>query len=337
MTVGRWFRVLGRSAIGGGLLIVASAGSAVHAECGTKGANGPAAITVGPPIVPSSSLRSRVGPPSDLVLETFRKAGAADVAEHRLTDREWAQFDAALASLPRFQIEVLRRHLRRISFVSASTSMGTALTSLAETCDEGPAQYDITLRATLFNEGLTDFLNRKERGLFADDGSGYQVHIDAGDMGALPYILLHEATHVVDLSLGVSELSPNPFKDGIWGDGRGFAPPYRNNPVNSILWRGGSKVPLARAANLYRGLGETPFVSNYAAAAPGEDIADTVAWQQLSTRYDVKLRIEVRDATGKRIHTLAPLDSPLVRKRFAAVEQLLAGSLTPAADVETRN
>ena len=311
------------------LLIGAVPAAAAKAECSSS-------VPGAAPIDPSISLRSRVGPPSPLVLDTYRKAGAADVAEHPLTDREWKQVDAALASLPPFQMEVLKRHLRRISFVSATTSMGTALTSAAETCSELP-QFDITLRSTLFTDDLTTFLNRKEQGLFEDDGSGYRVQIQAGKMSALPYILLHEGTHVVDLALGIGALSPNAFRDGVWSKGRDFAPTYSSNAINGILWRGGKKIPLARAKDLYRELRVTPFVSNYAATAPGEDLAETLAWQQLSTRYRVKLRVRVRDGTGKRIYELEPLKSPLVKARFAAVEELLAGTITPAARISTQN
>ena len=329
MSIGWKRHVLACCAIGASLLGAAIPASAAPIECSR-------AVAAAPPIDPATSLRSRVGPPSPLVLETYRKAGAADVAEHPLTEREWAQVDAALASLPPFQMQILKRHLRRISFVRATTSMGTALTSPAETCG-GPAQYDITLRSTLLTDDLTAFLNRKEQGLFEDDGSGYRVHIEAGKMSALPYILLHEGTHVIDLALGVGELSPNPFRDGIWGKGRDLAPPYSSNAVNGLLWRGGKKIPLAEAADLYRGLGKTPFVSNYAAAAPGEDFAETVAWQQLSTRHRVKLRIEVRDRSGNKVYRLDPLKSPLIQRRFAAVEKLLSGRLAPVASIKAQD
>ncbi len=324
MDIRQRLHFMARYVIGGSLLITAVPVGAAEAECGRD-------VAAAPPIDPSTSLRSRVGPPGPLVLDTYRKAGAADVAEHPLTDREWEQVDAALASLPPFQKEVLKRHLRRISFVSATTRMGTALTSPAESCG-GPAQYDITLRSTLFTEDLTTFLNRKEESLFEDDGSGYRVHIEAGKMSALPYILLHEGAHVVDLAHGIGALSPNPFREGIWGKGRDFAPAYSSNAIDGLPWRGGKKIPLAGAADLYRGLGKTPFVSNYAAAAPGEDLAEIVAWQQLSTRHRVKLRIEVRDGAGRPVYKLEPLRSPLVRSRFAAVELLLTGKLAPSAD-----
>lgn len=337
MKPGWKFRTVARFAIGTSLLVAAETRGAAQAECSEGGANAAAAAT--PPIDPATSLRSRVRPPSESVLQTYRDAGAQDVAGHKLTDDEWAAVDAALTSLPALHKEVLKHHLRHISFVDATTSLGTALTSTVETCG-GPAQFDITLRSTLFFEDLTTFLNRKEQGLFEADLSGYQVHIEAGNMSAMPYILLHEATHFVDNSLGVSARSPNPLKDGIWGSGRrDLAAPHDSNPISGILWRGGKKVPLGAAADLYRGLGASPFVSLYAATAINEDFAETVAWQQLSAQAGIKLRIEVRDRHGERIYELEPLKSPLVRARLTTVEELLAGARVafPAASSPATN
>jgi hypothetical protein len=263
-------------------------------------------------------------------LETYRKAGAVDIKQHPLNDAEWAAVDAAIAALPPLHQQILKHRLRRLSFVDAPSSTGNALTSRVETCG-GPAQFDITLRSTLFEDTITDVLNRKEAILFEADSSGYEVHIEAGEMPALTYIFLHEATHVVDQTLRFAERRPNALRDGIWADSvRALAAPYDNNPVSRILWRGGPKVPLGQAPALYQGLSKTPFVSLYAAAAASEDIAETVAWQQLSTRFGVQLRIEVSDGNGKVVYALEPLESPLFRARFAGVETFLASRLPPA-------
>lgn len=303
-----------------GLVAGAAASAAPSAPSPT-----PQAESCSIPFDPAASLRARVGPPSALVLETYAGSGARDVASHRLTDAEWAKVDAAIAALPRLHRDVLQRHLRRISFVDTASGGGNALTSAAES-ECGDRLFDLTFRAGLFEESLTAFLNDKEAGLFEPDASGMRVHIEAGGMDVLPYILLHESTHIVDGVLGISGDDRSAFRQDIWtpGERRMLLPPYDANPVAGIAWRGGAKAPLGRAAELYRGLSRTPFVSLYASAAAPEDLAETVAWQQLATRFDVELLIEVKRADGGTVFRYAPLESPHVRARFTAVEALLA-------------
>ncbi|MET3711916.1 hypothetical protein ABIC65_002625 [Sphingomonas trueperi] len=273
---------------------------------------------------PASPLRARVGAPPPDILDAYRRSGAKDVRPHRLTDAEWKTVDAAIAALPRVHRDVLQRHLRRISFVDASSGAGNALTSRGEPAC-GEALFDLTLRAGLLGESLTAFLSGKESGLFADDGSGMTVRIEAGAMPAAPYILLHESTHIVDGVLGLSEKKDAAFRREVWdaAQSKAFVPELATNPINGIAWRGGAKLPIGDAANLYRGLRQSPFVSLYASVAPSEDLAELVAWQQLSARWQVPLRIVVRRADGATAFEYKPLEAPAVRARMASASALL--------------
>lgn len=274
---------------------------------------------------PASSLRARVAPPSERILSIYVESGAGDVKTHQLTDKEWVAVDAAIDALPRLHRQILQQHLRHISFVDTASGAGNALTSIVET-ECGKGLYDITLRAGLLREDLTQFLNGKEAGVFAQDGSGYSVHLEAGNMASLNYILLHEGTHVVDAVLGLAADDANPLRAGIWkrGERRALLPPYDDSPINDVLWRSGKKIPFALAIGVYQGLSASPFVSLYASGAVSEDIADTVAWQQLSRRFGVKLEVQVRDPDGTITYRYEPLKSPLVRRRFKVVEALLS-------------
>jgi hypothetical protein len=274
------------------------------------------------PFDPATRLRARVGEPSSEVLEAYRGSGATGVGPHSLTDAEWRQVDAAIAALPRRHRDILQQHLRRISFVEASTGAGNALTGRVN-AECGEALFDLTLRAGLFRETLSGFLTTKEAGLFKDDGSGTTVRIEAGEMPAVPYILLHESTHIVDGVLGLS--TRDAFREGIWAKegGRALAPGLAANPVGSIAWRGGAKRPIGEAAALYTGLRQTPFVSLYGSAAPGEDLAELVAWQQLASRWRVRPTIIVRGADGIVQLRYAPLETPAIRARLRRVATLL--------------
>ncbi|PCD02954.1 hypothetical protein COC42_00495 [Sphingomonas spermidinifaciens] len=275
------------------------------------------------PFDPAMPLRARVGEPSRDVLAAYRGSGATGVGPHNLSDAEWKQVDAAIAALPRQHRDILQRHLRRISFVEASDGAGNALTSQVD-ADCGEALFDLTLRAGLFRESLSRFLTDKEAGLFEADGSGTTVRIEAGELPAVPYILLHESSHIVDRVLGLS--TRNAFREGVWarGEGRALAPGLVNNATGSIAWRGGAKRPIGDAAALYAGMRQTPFVSLYASVAPGEELAELIAWQQLEARWHVRPAIVVRDLEGKILHRYVPLDAPAVRARLKRVTVLLA-------------
>lgn len=280
-----------------------------------------------PPIDQAVPLISRVGPPSDPTIQTFLDAGATSVREHRLSSEDQRAVASALAELPSLHRSILIKHLRRLSFVDAPASMGSALTSRVEV-DDGDPQFDITLSAGLLRETLTRFLNRKEKNLFRADESRNKVYIDAGTSSVLTYVLLHETTHVVDLVLGSSSQGLHVLHEGVWKDGAtSLETHYDIEPLQRILWRGGKVLPLAEAPAVYEALGMTPFVSLYAATAAGEDVAETVAWYELAARYDVDLRIEVRDKHDTLLIALEPLKSPLVRARFAEIKQLLKGRI----------
>ena len=271
---------------------------------------------------PALALRARAAPPSESVLRMYRESGAKNVVPHRMTEAEWKAIEEAVGRLPPLYRQVLQNHLRHLSFVDTPPGAGNALTSRL-LCDGRP-MFDLTLRSGLFNETLTEFLNGKEGSLFVADASGYQVRLEAGSSPALAFILLHELTHAVDMALGVLDEDQGTLGAGVWTDkNRGLAGPYAGSLVTRTIWRGGSKIPIGQAPALYGALSNTPFPTVYATAYGSEDLAETVAWEQLSERFGVTLRIEVRDHQGATVFAYEPLKSPLVRARFPAVERLL--------------
>jgi len=171
----------------------------------------------------ASVLRERIVPPHDETLKAYADAGAKETKAHVLTDREWALVEGAIADLPELYRRVLERRLARLSFVDAPSSLGTALTRASEG-PNGEPMFDITIRAEVLDQSLSAFLTQKEAALFSPDGSDYSVRVAAGDVSALTYILLHEATHVIDRTLDVTA-GGGPFK-AVWADYRSLAQPY---------------------------------------------------------------------------------------------------------------
>jgi hypothetical protein len=271
----------------------------------------------------ADSLRSRVGPPDEVVLKAYVDSGVPNPTPHELTDAEWVKVEAAWKSLPELHRRVLEQHLRRLSFVNVPPGGGNALTRDVDP-KSAHKQFDITLRAGILQETLTEFLNGKESGVFEPDASGQTVTIEAGDTSALLYILLHEATHAVDATLGISASPKSPFAAGIWLDRTRLASPYDRSLINATTFRRGAKTQAAKAQALYQALSRTPFVSLYATAAAPEDLAELVAWEQLSTQLQQPLVIVVKDSGGRVVYRYEPLKSSLVRRRFSAVKELLA-------------
>jgi len=294
---------------------------ALSAALAVAGLAPPPAFGAAPP----ASLADRIAPPDRAVIARFEAAGMRDIRPHELTPAERAQVERALARLPALHRRVLDAHLRRLSFVDGVPGQGTALTSQVG----DSARFDITLRASALHESLAQFLTTKERRLFEADGSGQTVAIEAGDADALDYLLLHEATHVLDMSSKLTEKPDNAFGSGIWqapqGPGRpALAPHLAASPAAATRFRGAGPIAAGRARSHYDALAQTPFVSFYATAAPGEDLAELVAWHVISQRHGHTVSVAVRDAGGRLLARYEPMGFLAVRARLPLVERLLA-------------
>lgn len=145
-------------------------------------------------------LMARVAPPPQGVIDKFKEAGMEDIRPHILTAPEQAKVLAALTSLPTLHRRVLEQKLHSLAFVDGIPGDGTGLTSR----DETKGSFDITLRASVIDESLSTFLTNKERRVFIDDGSGDTVTLKGTGTDALTFVLLHESTHVVDFTCGIT-------------------------------------------------------------------------------------------------------------------------------------
>ncbi|NUB45894.1 hypothetical protein GEU84_015970 [Fertoebacter nigrum] len=270
----------------------------------------------------TAPLEARVGPADPEVIAMFAGTGASNIATHDLTMSEEERIRLAFARLPRLHREVLQRHLNRISFLSLTSGAGSALTRKLDSDDATP-RFDITFRASLLDEDLTTFLNTKEARLFHDDGSGVNIAFDAGESDALTYVLFHEATHIVDQVAGLTDEATDPLRAGIWTDLRSLAEPYSSAPYARTIFRSQPPIPLSRAPKIYRSLQMSPFVSLYATAAMGEDVAELFAWHQLWSRFGQGLTLTIGNREGQTLFRYQPLEIPGVQARFAEVQALV--------------
>ncbi|UXA53285.1 hypothetical protein M0D45_00275 [Xanthomonas prunicola] len=267
----------------------------------------------------STSLRARVQPAHEESLRAFSATGQR-AQVHQLSDRECALVERALDALPALHRQILQRRLARLSFVDAPWSPGTALTRGYDGADGKPL-FDITVRGDVLDTSLSDFLTDKDVRLFTADASGYRLQLDAGALPALEYLLLHEATHVVDNTLKITA-DGGPFRE-IWTDYRSLAASLDRDPVAHSVYRRAPAQPLSQAPALYRALAESPFVSLYSTASAGEDFAELIAWRELSQRLDVGLTIWIRDSSGNVVARFDPLSSTSVQARMAKANAVL--------------
>ena len=80
-------------------------------------------------------------------------------------------------------------------------------------------------------------------------------------------------------------------------------------------------MPIDRAGDLYDALGRTSFISVYASCDSHDDLAELVAWTELTGRLHQPYRILISNGT-KVLRVNEPAQSKLVRARLKLLSQL---------------
>jgi hypothetical protein len=280
------------------------------------------------PAVPNlsrqESLEDRVSSAPESVLKRFSNKLNVNVSVHTVTPAERIILVNALAQLTPFQRRVLQNRLHAIYFMDGLP--GNALTFP----DGGPTadpMYSIAVRAGALHETVSELVTRKERTLFDSAGSELSVTVDGGTLNAMVYVLLHEATHIVDFAVRATPdpAHPNgnyPLVTGIWRDVITPVDQYRLPILMGISYRrNGRVIPIAHAPELYDGLGRTPFISVYASCDSYDDLAELVAWTELTGRLHQPYRILISKG-GTVLQAIEPAQSNLVQARLKYLGQL---------------
>ena len=146
----------------------------------------------------ASPLESRVKDTPAAVLKMFEEAGEAAPTAHALTTAERRKLSAGFAALPPLHRQILGERLRGVSFLDGMPN--TALTSTVNP-DEPYRLFHITIRAGILRENVSEWMTWKERTCYEVASSTLSVSVEAGELDAIIYVLLHEATHIVDSCL----------------------------------------------------------------------------------------------------------------------------------------
>jgi hypothetical protein len=266
------------------------------------------------------------------VLKMFEDSSHPAPTEHRLSDAERTQVKAAIDALPPFHRRVLNERLRVLSFLDGMPN--TALTSTVNPKDPFRL-FDITVNAAILRQNASEWLTQKERTCFDAAGSTLSVSIDAGTrVDALLYVLLHEATHVVDMAERITpdasdedvakadaKARTTAFTQGIWNSLSIVAPRFREPLLLRVrFYTQGAVLPVDQAQAVYESLQRTPFVSLYGGRNWKDDLAEYVAVYHVTEVLKQPFRIVVRSGDAE-VFVYEPMKSPLVRERVGQMKQ----------------
>lgn len=271
-----------------------------------------------------SFYKDRVAIAPDSVFKKFVDAGMSPT-NHALTEAEQQKVSHAFSLLPPMHLRILKEHLHSISFMDNMPN--TALTSPIE--PEGKTnQFNITFRAGILKQTISEWATWKEQTLYDNSGnSPLVVEIDAGKLDAFLYVLLHEATHVVDAVLKLTphmeendtEFEHTAYTKNIW---RLFNVPetgFTNSELEKPRFRSGKVQPIELAGNIYNSLEKTPFVSLYGMASWYEDIAELLTIFHLTNKLKQPFVIYVKD-DGKIESKFEPMKNRLVKGRIKLLD-----------------
>jgi hypothetical protein len=175
---------------------------------------------------------------------------------------------------------------------------------------------------------VSEWLTWKERTCFEATGSPLSVAVEAGELDAIVYVLLHEATHVVDSCLGITPAIPSgdqpagsAFTEGVWSGRTTHSPRHRDPLLERVRFRaGGQTLAIDRAESVYTALRRTPFVSLYGSSNWYDDLAEFVTLYHLTEVLRQPYRIVIRKE-GKEAFAYEPMKSDVVRGRVSQMNR----------------
>jgi hypothetical protein len=264
------------------------------------------------------SQRIQIAPES--VFKSFREAGMKPV-NHTLTPVEKEKVNKAFTLLPPLHQRILKQHLQSISFMDNMPN--TALTSPVDTSG-ATKMFNITFRAGLLDENISQWATWKENTCFIQEAdSSYKVRVEAGKMDGIIYVLLHEATHIIDVVTNITPhqteanaaVKPTAFTKDIWRLMNVPAERYIDSLLEQTRFRSGKPVPISLAPDVYRQLSKTPFTSLYAMAAWSEDIAELATIYHMTTKMNQPFYIVVTK-NNVELARFEPMKNVLVRQRL---------------------
>ncbi len=276
---------------------------------------------------PGTLLAARVAAPPPFLLEYLKKLDNAPEYEPYLPGPgEMASIRQAMSDLPPRHRKLMKGRLIGIYFIK--NFKGSGLTEWV--VDRDDRVYAVMVfNPSVLGKGISALLTEKERTCFRPDDPSYEITIDCGSKySGFLYILLHEATHLVDYIEPVTPYTDrqykrhfrittagNDFTRNVWND---YDVPKRRYLFTGKVAFYGLSAPqlnLSSAAAVYAELSGSPFVSLYGSLSWAEDLSELAAFYHLSRVLKQPYTIAVARG-GKKILSIYPLNAPEVKKRL---------------------
>ncbi len=277
----------------------------------------------------TSTLRERIKPGHPRILNMFEEAGMSPT-NHQLSGDEKRIINSSFEKLPKLHQEILKERLLQISFLDNMPN--TALTAPVNPKDSLKL-FTITVRAEILNQTVSEWLTEKEKSCFDFSNSELDLRYDAGNLNAFVYVLIHEATHIVDASLGIysnnsnpnlSEvLSENRFTKDVWEDRTKVSNEYESELLDSTYFRSREILPIKKAQKVYIELANSPFVSLYGRNSCHEDFAEFVTIKYLNEKFGQNFSVLLTQK-GRTTFQFDPLKSKAVRRRLNELDQSIS-------------
>lgn len=285
---------------------------------------------------PESPLMSRLRAIPGFVLVHLKDMDKdSTYSSYSPSEKETALLAEYMDKLPVLHKKVLQDRLIGIYFVQNFQGSGMAEYVLNEKDD---VYTILILNPMVLKNDISTQLTYRENTCFAQDDTDLRIEVHSGsDYKGLMYVLLHEATHIVDYVLNYTpyvedELAKikriktrsTDFVKGIWTDYSKATGQYDYPLRDKVTFYGlnkGPRINISDALALYRQLSDTPFASVYASQNWAEDFADFVTFYHLTQK--LKQPYEIRYYKGRELlFRYEPMKAPKVMERFSLMKGL---------------
>jgi len=285
---------------------------------------------------PESPLMSRLQVIPGFVLGHLKDMDKdSTYSSYSPSEKETALLAEYMDKLPALHKRVLQDRLLGIYFVQNFQGSGMAEYMLNEKDD---VYTILILNPMVLKNDISKQLTYRENTCFIKDDIGLRIEVNSGsDYMGLMYILLHEATHIVDFVLNYTpyvedelakikriKIRSTNFDKGVWTDYSKATGQYDYPLRDKVTFYGlnkGPRINISDALDLYRQLSNTPFVSVYASQNWAEDFADYFTFYHLTQR--LKQPYEIRYYKGSElVFSYEPMKAPKVMERFPLMNVL---------------
>jgi hypothetical protein len=276
----------------------------------------------------ATDLIDRVGTAPDFVLDYWSGQDGRRYTAHGLSADERDIFRQCLDDLPETYKNVLKERLIGIFVVEDFLGSGLADYVL----DANDKIYSILLfNPTVLRVSLSELVTQKERTCFIFDRPDMSITVNLNNqLPGLLYILLHEATHIVDyinkytpyvepdmLKIQGESSGARPFTERLWADYTQLKDNYSFAYKDRITFYGmsqGPKISISEAADAYRAMEGVPVASLYGALNWAEDLAEYMTFLYLTRIKGTDYTITAWD-NGKVIYQYRPFENKKVLER----------------------